>query len=542
MSLREALAGAELVQNLRKSSTTLTGVLCTVGGLVADVLQPIAPFANYLLYGSVAVLALAGVIYLRGRKEALTGVAMAGIATAVFGLLSLLQSGEQAQESGVIAATIPAVEGLQQNLGIIEAKIDDIKSDTEAIRASNERLEDTTQAVLESLDALRGSFGRGGIIANPSSPEQHYHNARIHELGGDYSAARRSYLEYFKADLPLLDPHLRFIDFLKIQEGSAGARETYNTLTSGSTSPMPGYARLLLLGPNKRKAALQSYQDDHPEFAPVFYHLSLEFSERRLGSQTLGQKRRELAQLMWFGAADKKGGLLKFMLDQELVGEWREDAANRLAALQSPATRKQLKNPVALSWMANNAGWNGNVQIGEPALEIRWNIKGQGKPVSTGASGYVDPNSGEPAPRAYFSLPSSQKATTVMVRYTDLAGEEQGPFEFEFKPAKETVDGNRRTLEATETSWIAFRDMGSDRLLYFTHLMTYRGAIDEIRYGLNRAKPNRSFDFPAWNQSGLAAINARTPLYIKVPRSTDYATVQLTYKNGDKSRIVRVDR
>ena len=46
----------------------------------------------------------------------------------------------------------------------------------------------------------------GGLVANPQTPEDFYHNARIHELGGDYGNARQAYLKFFSFGLDKLDP------------------------------------------------------------------------------------------------------------------------------------------------------------------------------------------------------------------------------------------------------------------------------------------------------------------------------------------------
>lgn len=542
MKFLNIMTEADTFQNLRKTSLTVGGSICTAGGFVADVLQPIAPFAYYLFLVSLAGLAVVLLLFLRGNKNLLGVVVMAAMASGVFGLLTLLQAGDESQESGFVASTVPAIASLQQSLGIIDQKLDDIKDDTETIKASTARLEDNSEAMLASLEAIRKDIGKGGLIAKPNSPEEHYHNARVNELGGNYSAARRSYLEFFRGDLSELDPHLRFISFLKVQEGTAGARETYNTVTDKSTSPIPAYVRLLLREPGQRSAGLQKYLEEHPEFAPAAYHLSLEYSERRLGSQTLSDKRQELKFIKSFQQIDTDGGLLRYMIDQELVKDWREDAETRRLSLEGSAAGGLLENPVSLTWMANNAGWNGNIQISEPVKDIEWNIKGQTQPRSTGSSGYNDPTTGKPAPRAFFSLQKNQKKSVIEIRYTDLADAKQGPFEFTFEPKQESEDVGQRMLEMTETSWLSFRDYDGKALLYFTHLMVYRGSIEKIEYGLDRATPNKRFKFPAWNKSGIATIDAKTPSYIKVSRKTSYASLQLTYKNGEKSPIVRFDR
>ena len=429
---------------------------------------------------------------------------------------------------------------LQASLGLIDRKLDAIAEDTTAIAESTARLEDSSAQVLRTLEEMQASFASAGaLIANPSSPEEHYRNARLHELAGNYSAARRSYLAYFQSDLPLLDPHLRFVAFLKVQEGTAGARETYATLMEAKDDGVAAYVRQLLLPPLQRVPALTAYAQAHPDYAPVHYHLSLEVSERRLGVQTLAQKRQEREYLRAFVAADEAGGLLRHLIDQELAQEWRSDAATRLTTLA--ASENLLDNPVSIAWMPNNAGYTGTVTVAEPAVEILWKMRGSGAPVSTGESGSIDPRTGKPQPRSFFNLPKNQRDGTVEISYRDGSGELHGPYVFLFKARAESEDANRRILEATTTSWLGFRDYDGKRLLYFSHLMPYRGSIKTIRYGLNSSTPTKTFRFPAWRKGGIAPIDERTPMYKTVPRSTRFATVQLTYKDGSKSAVQRFD-
>ena len=141
MRYAQTLANLNVIQSLRKTSLVVTGWLCTIGGLVADVLQPIAPFAFYLFLLSVLALVVVSLLYWRGNKDLLGPLALTGIAAALFGLLTLLQQGEEPQQNGILATAIPGIEDLQQRLGIIDKKLDDIKSDTQSIVASTARLE-----------------------------------------------------------------------------------------------------------------------------------------------------------------------------------------------------------------------------------------------------------------------------------------------------------------------------------------------------------------------------------------------------------------
>ena len=167
--------------------------------------------------------------------------------------------GEEDVDSGVIASKIPVIKSLQSSLGLIAddvtairksteniekttARTDETvkqiekntKENTEATRKVTEAVQDSTKQIVSSLTEMQKGFSAltqsGGVITNPTRPEQFYHNARVQEQGGDYGNARRSYNRYFGFKLEFLDPHLRYQTFLKIQEGRAGAQEIYSAI------------------------------------------------------------------------------------------------------------------------------------------------------------------------------------------------------------------------------------------------------------------------------------------------------------------------
>ncbi len=66
-----------------------------------------------------------------------------------------------------------------------------------------------TEEMAESLGRIAESFESlktDGIIDDPSTPNEYYHNARLHELEGDYGNARRAYLGFFEAKEDKLGP------------------------------------------------------------------------------------------------------------------------------------------------------------------------------------------------------------------------------------------------------------------------------------------------------------------------------------------------
>ena len=154
MSVLQSFTNRAVFQSLRSTTLAITGSACTIGGLVADVLQPIAPFASYLFGLSALGFVLLFILYRRGNEELLGAVAFTGIAAGVFGLIVLFQSGEDAEETGFIAAAVPGIAELQSRLGIIDAKLDGIAEDTQSLRESAARLEGSSAQVLRTLEEI----------------------------------------------------------------------------------------------------------------------------------------------------------------------------------------------------------------------------------------------------------------------------------------------------------------------------------------------------------------------------------------------------
>src|SRR5260370_1232900 len=94
----------------------------------------------------------------------------------------------------------------------------------------------------------------------------------------------------------------------------------------------------------------------------------------------------------------------------------------------------------------------------------------------------------------------------------------------------------RKILEMTAGSWLSFREFNG-LLLYYTHLMSYRCAIREVRIGLNSTIPDRAIAMPPCNQKDPMAIPADAQPYLKVPPATGLVSVELTYRDGSVSEV-----
>lgn len=496
------------------------GAIGAAGGFIADVLQPLAPICSYLFFAT-AFSTVTILITMLVKSSLRTKVAPAflfSMSMMVFsGSLYALQS-EKDEQSGVLSKIIPGIEALQSSLGLIQEDVaaikkstkkiekttartekmvkqvkKNIKETTAATRKVAEAVEDSARKIVGSLAEIQKGFTAltqsGGVIADPTRPEQFYHNARIQEQGGDYGNARRSYNRYFTFKLDFLDPHLRYQTFLKIQEGRAGAREIYSAVYESDPRPVVEFARILLFTAPKRTEMLKKFITKNPDFAPAYYELSREFSEIRKGTQSLSDKKEELNALQKFETLRNAGNFLRYFVDKELASKWVADTGKRLSALSIIAETASAP-PVSISGMPTNQGWRVTIQILEKAREIfyRWGNENDFK--STGLLIYKDPTTGLSMPMPDFNIPLKKERTKVFIKYFDISKKEKGPFEFEFDARKEHIRIAKSDIYNSPNNWISFgKRLIKGKALIYLPIMSKRCGVSEIRYGIGTTPP-----------------------------------------------------
>lgn len=415
-----------------------------------------------------------------------------------------------------------------------------------ATQEAAEEVKETTERVAQTLEELRDGFQalvkQGGIIANATRPQEHYHNARVYEQRGDVGPAMRSYRSYFSFDdLVFVDPHLRFQSFLRLQNGAAGAREIYYELKKDATSPAFAFAWNLLLDGDSRTQGLEAFLAEHPDFAPAWYALSRDFSVARLGTQSLEDKRREKEALETFLALKEDEEFLRYYLDQAVAVEQVEDAQERLAALDV-VSETVLENPVTAGGSRSAQGWNMTLSIADNVKEIFYRVGTEGPFKSTGfMEGYRTPQ-GNPLAQPFFDLPLKQPKTVVQVKYVDLRGREHGPYDVTFDPDEMLLASSRTALRSVKQSWLLFRPYDGKMLLYFSQLVNYHEVLKEIRYGLDTDVPNRTFPLVKADPSDPYRLGTIDMPFLEVPHSTKRASVQLVYVDGTESEIVVIER
>jgi Domain of unknown function (DUF4062) len=402
---------------------------------------------------------------------------------------------------------------------------------------------DKSQATLDKIaDRFEALASNGGVIQNAKTPEEHYHNARIQELGGNFTAARKEYSEYLVSNLEAIDPWMSYETMLKSAEGKAGAAEAMRYFGDKLKPPTVSYqtAMALLEDGEARIDKLKALADAHPDFGPLAWLISQEYSEDRKGEQTIADKRAEKDWLEKFRAAHAAGKFEKYFIDKKEAQKWIDAGAARYAKLISTPERV-LENPVTLTTQQSNAGWAVIFSLADfKATELFYKLDRKGDFVSTGHLPQKSPQTGLPMINTYVPLPNlSPGDHTVEVKYTDKNGATNGPYTLKFSTASEQLAQGKQILEMTKGSWLSFRDYDGKVLLYFTHLLSYRPVIQEIRYSINSDAVDQVYKFKPSDKMYIAGDDV---VYITVPANSQYAAVQITYKDGTKSDVQKVMR
>lgn len=553
-----ASLGAGALQNLRAfigRGAKISAPITAICGAIADLASTIGKFSLYLFIAALCTSILSGLLWFLhyrrqfllaaadGRMEA-SELAQLGernvwsvlfafsiVASVVMGGFVVAEKFSGGENKGVIATVVPGMDKVQESLFRVEKKIDAVQADTTAIRTSVEE-------IAKRFDSLGAT---GGVIPNATTPEEHYHNARVHELGGNFAAARKEYSEYLSANLEVIDPWQSYAAMLKAQEGRAGAIETMRYFGDKLEPRTVSYQSALasLEEGDARLTKLQKLAADHPDYGPLAWLIAQEFSEARRGEQTLADQREEKEWLGKFREANAAGKFERFFLDKKEAQKWIEQADARWAKLSS-LPEKVLENPVTLTAQQSNSGWGVIFSLTDfRAKELFYKLDGKGDFQSSGHLPNKNPQTGQPMVNTFVALPNLAAGDHSMeVKYLDKNGQPNGPYTLKFSTGDEQMAQGKMALNMTAGSWLAFRDFNGKVMLYFTQLMSYRPLLKEVRYSLNSEALDKTFKFKPSDKM----FEVGDELYLAVPGDTQFAVVQVTYKDGTQSPAQKILR
>ena len=198
-----------------------------------------------------------------------------------------------------------------------------------------------------------------------------------------------------------------------------------------------------------------------------------------------------------------------------------------------PPAAQPINAPLA-SFMRSNSDWTVSLSFVGPVTAISWRLGDTGPFKETGFFDMLDPQTRRRRPNPSFLLDPDQPATTIEVRAIDTDGNTAGPFPIAFDPDTELQRNDRRDLEMTTGSWLAF-GQSSDLLVYYTQLVTYRCGIREVRVGIDSTVPNKVIPLGACDPRHPFEIPENAQTYMRLPLSTKLVSVELTYRDGSVS-------
>jgi hypothetical protein len=151
----------------------------------------------------------------------------------------------------------------------------------------------------------------------------------------------------------------------------------------------------------------------------------------------------------------------------------------------------------------------------------------------------VDQRTGAPLPNPSFQLPLTAEPTRMFVKYVDIRGHEQGPFELMFDPDAQRLESGKQILERFPHSWISVRNHGGVQLAYCTHLISLRHALREIRYAIDSESLTDTFPLPPASPDSPYDVPSTATIFVDLPAEAKFITVQLTYRDGTQSQPQR---
>jgi class 3 adenylate cyclase len=383
-------------------------------------------------------------------------------------------------------------------------------------------------------EAFQKLAQQGGIVPDPKTAPELYHNARLHEARGEAGQARRAYQALALLGHEHIDPHLRYAALLRVQDGRAGAREVYSGLMREKPTRAAALVHALQFEGAERRAKVEAFAAANPDYAPAHYLLADEHSEDRIGTQTLTDRRLEFDALERFLEADAEGRLVPFFLDQSVLSQWLDKARKRKEATEAFFQGAQAK-PTA-SFQRANTGWIAAIHLPEAATALAVRVGEAGEFKATGFLPTVDQRTGKPMPNPSLEMPADQPKATLYVRYDDATGRTAGPFPIAFDPQVVLAAAQREVLERFPGAWVAFRP-DLPNLLTFTHLVSNRCAIERAEMGLDEGPLAIDIPIPPCDEENPHAIPADAKTYLPLPKGVRAVSVQLTYADGTQSDV-----
>ena len=213
----------------------------------------------------------------------------------------------------------------------------------EEANEATKRVESSTVRIEATVGDIAAGFARidrgGGLIANPTRPEEHYHNALVFEQRGDAAKARTEYLAFARSGVNAIDASLRLAHLIETWEGRTASRELFRELSTTFSGPALGAVYALQFDGEERLEKLLEFVRANPSTCfSARYLLANAWREDEINNSglldRLGVIQGELRPLEEFIAAQERGVLKLEFIDLSVLEQWLSDARLRVSRLR----------------------------------------------------------------------------------------------------------------------------------------------------------------------------------------------------------------
>jgi hypothetical protein len=231
----------------------------------------------------------------------------------------------------------------------------------------------------------------------------------------------------------------------------------------------------------------------------------------------------------------------------KVVGVVTEVKGDFGLAVPSPTIKLTLKgwgvelgrqaHRVLVSGQYSNDGWAIYLRIDDKVEEIFYKLPNDAAYKSTGFHDEINnPETGQPRPNEYIPTPELHERSIILVKYRNVYGEEEGPYELLFDPMLEALKEVKQTLSSSPGSWLAYGLYDGRLLVYFTHLLTRKSMIKEIRYSVDDESLGRNLRFaPDNNVVPFSYNDNEDENPITVPLETKFVAIKIIFKDGTET-------
>lgn len=262
----------------------------------------------------------------------------------------------------------------------------------------------------------------GGIINAANTPEEHLHNAKIYELRGDLLNARKSYEEFIKYNMELIDPVVAYARILLLTEGSVNGISIYKYTTKQYVASNMSYELALstFFNDGDKARYLQEFIQKYPNFIGGYYLLLEAILQINENNKTIKYKNEVLKHSNKIIELNNNGELYKWFIHKEAVTDLIEKC--RLLKEEYKNIDSKIYHDYKLEIGSNNQlQLKLIIRFPEKIKEFKYRFKYEDNKQSEVFIGEYDGEYG------YVNLDNKIKSFYIELYYTDMANNKIGP-------------------------------------------------------------------------------------------------------------------